>query len=94
MNITENVNNQNQVLGVGLSGVGLQTINLQRAFQTEEVRTIALNGVNIDINDGEFVAIMGPSGCGKTTLLNILGLLDAPTSGEYLLDGEDVSHLS
>ena len=89
MNITENVNNQNQVLGVGL-----QTINLQRAFQTEEVRTIALNGVNIDINDGEFVAIMGPSGCGKTTLLNILGLLDAPTEGEYLLDGQDVSHLS
>ena len=72
----------------------IKTTNLQRAFTTEEVRTIALNGVNIEIGDGEFVAIMGPSGCGKTTLLNILGLLDAPTNGEYLLDGEDVSHLS
>ena len=55
--------------------------NLQRAFTTEEVRTIALGGVNIEINDGEFVAVMGPSGCGKSTLLNILGLLDSPTDG-------------
>ena len=57
----------------------IKTTNLQRTFQTEEVRTIALNGVNLEINDGEFVAIMGPSGCGKSTLLNILGLLDSPT---------------
>ena len=71
----------------------IKTTNLQRAFQTEEVRTIALGGVNIDINDGEFVAIMGPSGCGKSTLLNILGLLDNPTSGQYLLDGENVGSL-
>ena len=78
--------------GVGL--LGLKTLNLQRTFTTEEVRTIALNGVNLEINDGEFVAIMGPSGCGKSTLLNILGLLDAPTDGEYLLGGQDVSHLS
>ena len=72
----------------------IKTLNLERAFQTEEVRTIALSGVNIDINDGEFVAIMGPSGCGKSTLLNILGLLDAPTGGQYLLGGQDVSHLT
>ena len=65
----------------------IKTSNLKRTFQTEEVRTIALNGVNIEVNDGEFVAIMGPSGCGKSTLLNILGLLDAPTEGEYLLGG-------
>ena len=71
----------------------IKTSNLKRTFQTEEVRTIALNGVNIEVNDGEFVAIMGPSGCGKSTLLNILGLLDAPTEGEYLLGGQDVSHL-
>ena len=72
----------------------IQTINLQRAFTTEEVRTIALNGVNLEINEGEFVAIMGPSGCGKSTLLNILGLLDAPTGGQYLLGGQDVTPLS
>ena len=72
----------------------IKTTNLQRAFQTEEVRTIALGGVNLDINDSEFVAVMGPSGCGKSTLLNILGLLDAPTGGQYLLGGQDVSHLS
>ena len=72
----------------------IKTVNLQRAFTTEEVRTIALNGVNIEIYEGEFVAIMGPSGCGKSTLLNILGLLDAPTDGQYLLGGQDVSHLS
>ena len=86
--------NQSPLLSGGAGGRLIQTINLQRAFTTEEVRTIALSGVNIDINDGEFVAVMGPSGCGKTTLLNILGLLDAPTEGEYLLDGQNVSHLS
>ena len=74
--------------------LGLKTLNLKRTFTTEEVRTIALNGVNIEVSDGEFVAIMGPSGCGKSTLLNILGLLDAPTEGQYLLCGQDVSHLS
>ena len=72
----------------------IKTTNLQRTFQTEEVRTIALSGVNLEINDGEFVAIMGPSGCGKSTLLNILGLLDSPTDGQYLLCGQDVSHLT
>ena len=96
MNMKENnsKSNQSPLLSGGAGGRLIQTINLQRAFTTEEVRTIALSGVNIDINDGEFVAVMGPSGCGKTTLLNILGLLDAPTEGEYLLDGQDVSHLS
>ena len=72
----------------------IKTTNLQRSFTTEEVRTIALNGVNLEINEGEFVAIMGPSGCGKSTLLNILGLLDAPTGGQYLLCGQDVTPLS
>ena len=96
------MSNQNQTLrqplpsltgGVG-GGSFIHTQSLQRSFTTEEVRTIALNGVNLEINEGEFVAIMGPSGCGKSTLLNILGLLDAPTEGQYLLGGQDVSNLS
>jgi len=69
----------------------IQTENLQKIFRTDEVETWALNEVNIGINEGEFVAVMGPSGCGKTTLLNILGLLDNPTSGSYYLNGTDVS---
>lgn len=71
----------------------IKTINLDKIFRTEEVETSALSQVNIEISKGEFVAIMGPSGCGKTTLLNILGLLDNPTSGEYYLNGKDVSKL-
>ena len=68
--------------------------NLQKVFRTELVETVALNGVSRTVEKGEFVAIMGPSGCGKSTLLNIVGLLDNPTSGEYLLDGVDVSKKS
>ena len=69
----------------------IKTTNLQKIFRTEEVETWALTEVNIEINKGEFVAVMGPSGCGKSTLLNILGLLDNPTSGEYYLNGNEVS---
>ena len=68
----------------------IRTENLTRIFRTEEIETIALNGVNINVKDGEFVAIMGPSGCGKSTLLNILGLLDTPTEGKYWLGDEEV----
>ncbi len=71
----------------------IRTENLTRIFRTEEVETIALNGVNIEVEDGEFIAIMGPSGCGKSTLLNILGLLDSPTEGKYWLNNEEVGHL-
>ena len=71
----------------------IRTENLTRIFSTEEVETIALNGVNIEVEDGEFIAIMGPSGCGKSTLLNILGLLDSPTEGKYWLNNEEVGHL-
>ena len=67
--------------------------NLQKVFRTEEVETVALGGVSFEVKKGEFVAVMGPSGCGKSTLLNILGLLDNPTSGQYLLDGQDVGTL-
>jgi len=71
----------------------LKTENLEKVFRTELVETVALNGVSIDVNDGEFVAVMGPSGCGKSTLLNILGLLDNPTSGSYRIDGVEVAQL-
>lgn len=67
--------------------------NLSKVFRTSEVETVALNQVNLQVNEGEFVAIMGPSGCGKSTLLNILGLLDNPTEGSYRLLGQEVAHL-
>lgn len=67
--------------------------NVSKVFRTDSVQTQALNNVSLSVKDGEFVAIMGPSGCGKSTLLNILGLLDNPTSGEYVLDGTEVGRL-
>lgn len=67
--------------------------NLSKVFRTTEVETIALNKVNLEVREKEFVAIMGPSGCGKSTLLNILGLLDNPTEGNYYLSGQEVGHL-
>ena len=72
----------------------IKTVALEKIFRTEEVETWALNKVNIEVKEGEFVAIMGPSGCGKSTLLNILGLLDNPTSGEYYLNGIEVSKIA
>ena len=68
--------------------------SLTKVFYTEEVETHALSDIHLDIKAGEFVSIAGPSGCGKTTLLSILGLLDSPTSGDYLLDGEPVASLT
>jgi len=66
---------------------------LSKYFRTEEVETIALNNVSLEIKAGEFVAIMGPSGCGKSTLMNILGLLDNPSGGNYYLMDKEVGHL-
>ena len=71
----------------------LKVENLQKIFRTEEIETIALNGVSFEIKDGEFVAIMGPSGCGKSTLLNILGLLDNPTTGHYWFGDTELGNL-
>lgn len=72
----------------------IRTENLTKIFHSDEIETTALREVNIGIEQGEFVAIMGPSGCGKTTLLNILGLLDTPTIGEYFYKGRNVSKLN
>jgi putative ABC transport system ATP-binding protein len=72
----------------------IKTKNLRRTYTTDEVETTALNKVNIEISQGEYVAIMGPSGCGKSTLLNILGLLDNPTDGEYHFLDQEVSKFS
>ena len=71
----------------------IKVTDLSKVFRTEEIETTALNGVSFEINDGEFVAIMGPSGCGKSTLLNILGLLDNPSGGSYMLLGSEVGQL-
>jgi putative ABC transport system ATP-binding protein len=72
----------------------LKLHNLSRVYQTDEVETAALNSVNIEIEQGEFVAIMGPSGCGKSTLLNIVGMLDNPSDGQYIFMDEDISDYS
>ena len=70
----------------------IKTVDLVKVFRTDEVETTALNNVNIEVKDGEFVAIMGPSGCGKSTLLNILGMLDSPTSGNYYFNKQEVGN--
>lgn len=67
---------------------------IKKIYRTDEIETLALENVNIDIEKGEFLSIMGPSGCGKSTLLNIIGLLDTPTSGKVEIDGTDVSGMS
>lgn len=71
----------------------IETKNLTKVFRTDEIETMALSGVSLTVDKGEFLAIMGPSGCGKSTLLNILGLLDNPTDGSYKLNGKEVAQL-
>ncbi len=72
----------------------IKTVNLKKIYTTEEVETTALNDVNLEVKEGEYVAVMGPSGCGKSTLLNLLGLIDKPSSGDYFFLGEEVSGYS
>jgi putative ABC transport system ATP-binding protein len=72
----------------------IKTKNLKKIYMTEEVETTALNNVNLDVGEGEYVAIMGPSGCGKSTLLNVLGMIDKSSGGEYFFLGEEVSKYS
>ena len=70
----------------------LKLHNMYKVYSTDEVETVALNGVNLVIEQGDFVAIMGPSGCGKSTLLNIVGMLDNPTDGDYLFFDENIAN--
>src|ERR1041384_5512118 len=72
----------------------IQLEGIKKVFYTDEVETHALSDVHLTIRQGEYVSISGPSGCGKTTLLSLLGLLDTPTAGTYMLEGRPVSHLS
>ena len=72
----------------------IKTIHLSKIYKMDSVETVALDDISINIKAGEFVAIMGPSGSGKSTLMHILGALDLPTSGEYILDGENVEKLT
>ncbi|MCG8418087.1 MAG: ABC transporter ATP-binding protein [Proteobacteria bacterium] len=72
----------------------LKTHNMTKTYRTDEVETTALDNVTIEVEKGEFVAVMGPSGCGKSTLLNIIGMLDTPSGGKYEFLGQDVSGYS
>lgn len=68
--------------------------DLEKIYRTEDVETIALNKLSMEVKEGEFVAVMGPSGCGKSTLLNILGLLDDPDAGSFIFNGTEVAHFN
>ena len=70
-----------------------ELFDIGKVFRNKDIETKALSNINLSVSDGEFISIMGPSGCGKTTLLNIIGLIDSPSSGKYLLDGRLVSDL-
>ena len=72
----------------------IKVTNLCKEFRTDEIKTTALENINLDINSGEFLSIMGPSGCGKSTLLNIIGLLDTPTKGSVQIDGQETASLT
>jgi putative ABC transport system ATP-binding protein len=72
----------------------IELSNVTRAYRTSEVETTALNDVNLEISEGEFIAVMGPSGCGKSTLLNVVGMLDSPDSGSYTFLGERIESYS
>src|ERR1700749_2350908 len=72
----------------------IKITDLEKFYRTEEVETIALNKLSIEVKTGEFVAIMGPSGCGKSTLLNIIGMLDDPDEGSYVFNSIEVAHFT
>jgi putative ABC transport system ATP-binding protein len=78
-----------------MKGIFMLTMReLSKVYRTDTVQTTALDAIDLDIAEGEFVAIMGPSGCGKSTLLNMIGMLDSPSSGSYVFNGKEVAGLS
>ncbi|UAA39984.1 ABC transporter ATP-binding protein [Paraneptunicella aestuarii] len=77
-----------------MSSIKLEMNSIQKVFETEEVETYALKDINLSIKAGDYVSISGPSGCGKSTLLSIMGLLDTPSGGQYLIEGTDVTNLT
>src|SRR3974377_1570442 len=72
----------------------IKITDLEKVYRTEEVETVALNKLSIEVKEGEFVAVMGPSGCGKSTLLNILGMLDDPDNGSFIFNGIEVANFN
>lgn len=90
----ENVLNMKAEQTVVAKKVIIELTNLTKVFSTENIETHALRGVNLAIYQQDYISISGPSGCGKSTLLSLLGLLDSPTSGQYFIDGQDVSNLT
>ncbi|HMM18693.1 MAG TPA: ABC transporter ATP-binding protein [Petrimonas sp.] len=66
---------------------------VDKIYRTEEIETLALENVNLEVEKGEFLAVMGPSGCGKSTLLNVMGLLDSPTNGKVIIDGKEIANM-
>jgi putative ABC transport system ATP-binding protein len=72
----------------------IKIAELEKIYRTEEVETVALNKLSMEVKEGEFVAVMGPSGCGKSTLLNILGMLDDPDAGSFIFNGTEVAHFN
>src|SRR4029078_10188111 len=83
-----------QLWGLRKEATVLTMTGLTKTYRTDTVETTALDDVDLDIADGEFVAIMGPSGCGKSTLLNVMGMLDSPTGGSYVFNGQEVAGLT
>ena len=69
----------------------ISLVEVEKVYRTDRIETLALSGINLEVESGEFVSVMGPSGCGKSTLLNLMGLLDAPTSGEVALGGRRIT---
>ena len=69
----------------------ISLVDVEKVYRTERIETLALSGINLEVESGEFVSVMGPSGCGKSTLLNLMGLLDAPTSGQVILGGNPIT---